>query len=236
MKSTERPDLQQGSKKVPLKNYESGVKPKRSARIIRSLGPRHREQIAKHLLALDKNDRYLRFGHIATDEQIQLYVESLNFKRDNIFGIYNSRLDLIAMAHLAYSLDRTLDYCAEFGVSVLVHARGKGYGKLLFERSITHAKNEGVKMIFIQALTENIAMLNIAKHAGARVENDGSESNAYLLLPDATFDSQISEVIDEQMAQINYRLKVQARKFWDMLASIQEVRQGVRAGRHQSSE
>lgn len=236
MKSTVRQDLQQSQTEAPSKILESGLKPTRSARIIRSLGVGHRERITVHLFALDKKDRYLRFGYVATDEQIQFYVESLDFKRDNIFGIYNSRLELIAMAHLAYSLDRTLNSCAEFGVSVLVHARGKGYGKLLFERAIIHAKNEGVKMIFIHALTENIAMLNIARNAGAKVENDGSESNAYLLLPDATFDSQITEVINEQMAQLNYRLKVQARKFWDLLASIQDVRQGVRAGRHQSSE
>ena len=34
---------------------------------IRSLGPSHRERIARHLLALDERDRFLRFGYAAND-------------------------------------------------------------------------------------------------------------------------------------------------------------------------
>ena len=66
---------------------------------IRSLGPGHRERIATHLLALDEQDRYLRFGYAATDEQIRRYAEHLDFDRDDIFGIYNRKLELIAVAH-----------------------------------------------------------------------------------------------------------------------------------------
>ncbi len=68
---------------------------------IRSLGTRHRGRIVKHLLELDEHDRYLRFGYFATDEQISRYVEELNFERDDIYGIFNRKLDLIAMAHVA---------------------------------------------------------------------------------------------------------------------------------------
>jgi hypothetical protein len=70
---------------------------------IRSLAPRHRPRIATHLLQLDEHDRYLRFGYPASDEQIVKYVDALDFERDELFGIFNRRLDLIAMAHLAYA-------------------------------------------------------------------------------------------------------------------------------------
>ena len=66
---------------------------------IRSLAPRHRQRILTHLLALDRSDRYLRFGHPATDVQIEKYVASLDFERDEVFGIFNRRLQLIAVAH-----------------------------------------------------------------------------------------------------------------------------------------
>src|SRR4051812_19984908 len=102
---------------------------------IRSLGPRHRDRIAEHLKALDPPDRYLRFGYSATDEQIERYVDGLNFERDDIFGIYNRKLELIAMAHLAFSDDPLHMSCAEFGVSVLKKARGRGWGTRLFERA-----------------------------------------------------------------------------------------------------
>ncbi|WP_411882601.1 N-acetyltransferase family protein [Polaromonas sp. YR568] len=198
---------------------------------IRSIGPSHGERIAAHLLALEPNDRYLRFGYSANDEQIRRYVDGLNFDRDEIFGIYNRKLQLIAMAHLAHSTDPNLKSCAEFGVSVLAQARGRGYGSRLFDRAVMHARNDGVDMMFIHALSENTAMLNIARKAGATIVRDGSESEAYLKLPPADLDSRMTEMVEEQIAQTDYRLKVQAKQFWDLLGVIQEVRQGVRAGR-----
>jgi GNAT superfamily N-acetyltransferase len=198
---------------------------------IRSIGPSHGERIAAHLLALDAQDRYLRFGYAANDEQIQRYVNGLNYERDDIFGIYNRKLELIAMAHLAFSTNPELKSCAEFGVSVLKQARGRGYGSRLFDRAVIHARNEGVDMMFIHALSENTAMLNIARKAGATIEREGSESEAYLLLPAADLDSRVTEMVDEQIAQTDYRLKVQAKQFWDLLAMLQDVRRGVRESR-----
>jgi GNAT superfamily N-acetyltransferase len=199
---------------------------------IRSIGPRHGERISAHLLALGPQDRYLRFGYAANDEQIRRYVDGLDFERDEIFGIFNRKLQLIAMAHLALSTDPELKSCAEFGVSVLAHARGRGYGARLFERAEVHARNEGVDMMFIHALSENTAMLNIARKAGAKIERDGSESEAYLKLPPADLDSRMTELLEEQLSQNDYRLKVQAKQFWDWLALVQEVRRGVRDSRH----
>jgi GNAT superfamily N-acetyltransferase len=198
---------------------------------IRSIGPRHGERIAAHLLALGSHDRYLRFGYAASDEQIQRYVDGLNFERDEIFGIHNRKLELIAMAHLAFSTDAEHQSCAEFGVSVLAQARGRGFGGRLFERAEMHARNQGVDMMFIHALSENTAMLNIARKAGARIQRDGSESEAHLKLLPANLDSRMTEMVDEQIAQTDYRLKVQAKKFWDFLAMLQEIRSGVRDGR-----
>ncbi|HEX9718651.1 MAG TPA: GNAT family N-acetyltransferase [Ramlibacter sp.] len=201
---------------------------------IRSIGPSHRDRITAHLMALDEHDRYLRFGYAATDEQVQRYVASLDFERDEIFGVYNRRLELIAMAHLAFSVDPALRACAEFGVSVVKKARGRGLGARLFDRAVMHARNEGVEMLFIHALSENTAMLKIARNSGATLERAGSETDAYLRLPPATLDSRMSEILAEQLAQTDYRLKAQAKSFWDFISGVQEVRQGVRDARHKS--
>ncbi len=201
---------------------------------IRSLGPSYRERITAHLLQLEPADRYLRFGYPATDEQIRRYAEGLNFERDEIFGIYNRRLELIAMAHLAFADDPEHQSCAEFGVSVLKKARGQGLGARLFERAVMHARNAGVNMVFIHALTENTAMLKIARNAGAEVHRDGSESEAFLQIPPADFDSRVGELVEQQFAEVDYQLKKQAKQFWDFLAGVQEVRHGVQKARHQS--
>lgn len=179
---------------------------------IRSLGTEHRARIATHLLALSEQDRYLRFGYPATDEHIRRYVEGLNFERDQVFGIFNRRLDLLAVAHLARYDAAEYQGCAEFGVSVAAHARGRGYGSLLFERSAMHARNDGVHMLFVHALSQNATMLHIAQKAGATLKRDGAESEAYLTLRDATLDSRLAEIVQEQFAQVDYRLKVQQQQ------------------------
>ena len=202
---------------------------------IRELSERHRPRIRAHLLKLEPGDRYLRFGYAANDEQVVRYADNLNFQRDDIFGIFNRRLDLIAMSHLAYVDLAEHSNCVEFGVSVLKPARGLGLGTRLFARAVLHARNQGVEMMFIHALSENTPMLKIARNAGACVKRDGSESEAYLQLPAAGLDSKVSELWDNQVAEVDYQYKKQAKQFWSILADVQEIRQDMREGRHKSS-
>ncbi|HEX6362640.1 MAG TPA: GNAT family N-acetyltransferase [Albitalea sp.] len=194
---------------------------------IRSLAPRHRPRILAHLLALDVHDRYLRFGYPATDEQIVRYVDSLDFTRDELFGIFNRRLQLIAMAHVAYAVDADeAAECAraEFGVSVLARARGRGYGGRLFEHAVLHARNRGVDTLFIHALTENTPMLKIARRAGATVERSGCETEAWLRLPPETLLTRFGEIMETQAAEFDYQLKQQAHRVNALLESLAEVR------------
>ena len=182
---------------------------------IRSLGPRHRERILAHLLALDERARYLRFGHHATDAQIARYVDTLDFDHDEVFGIFNRRLALIAMAHLAYrhaDASRGRAASAEFGVSVLPHARRRGFGRRLFEHATLHARNRGVVSIFIHALSENTAMLKIVRDAGATVQRDGPEAEAWLTLPPDSLASHLDEFLGDRAAELDYRLKQHAHQ------------------------
>jgi ribosomal protein S18 acetylase RimI-like enzyme len=187
---------------------------------IRSLGPRHRDRILSHLLALDERSRYLRFGYPANDAQISRYVDTIDFSQDEVFGIFNRRLELIAMAHLAHrtaTAAQSHGAMSEFGVSVLPKARRRGFGARLFEHAMLHARNRGVETIFIHALSENTAMLKIARNAGATVERDGAESEAWLKLPPDSFASHLDEILGDQAAEIDYRLKLRARRFDKLL-------------------
>lgn len=232
-----RPASPQAVGDVTIPSSSLPARPRKNVIVpIRSLGPRNRERIATHLLALDGPDRYLRFGYAANDEQVLRYVAQLDFERDDIFGIYNRRLELIAMAHLAVAEHPDHAHCAEFGVSVLKSARGRGYGARLFERAVMHARNEGASMVFIHALSENTAMLKIARNAGAIVHRDGSESEAFLYLPPANLDSRMKALVEHQWAELDYRLKKQARQFCAFLSGVQEVRAGLRAVGHSPSE
>lgn len=195
---------------------------------VRALRPRHRAAVLAHLLELAPADRYLRFGYAAQDAQIQRYVQGLDFKRDQIFGIFNRRLRLIAVAHLAYARDSQFGRCAEFGVSVSPSYRGRGLGAKLFARAQLHAQNDRISQLYIHALSENSAMLKIARNAGATVQRLGSESDAYLELPLPTLQSHMSEAVDVQIADTDYRFKVQAQQFWGVLAGVRALRQRLR--------
>ena len=194
---------------------------------IRSLGPRHRERIAAHLLSLEVSDRYLRFGYAANDAQISKYVDMLDFEQDEVFGIFSRRLELIAMAHLAHSVvasEKKVPVVSEFGVSVLPSVRSRGFGRRLFEHAMLHARNRGVETLLIHALSENTAMLKIARRAGATVVREGSESDAWLKLPPDSFASHIDELVEQRAAEIDYRLKVRARQVGGLLNAIGEVK------------
>lgn len=179
---------------------------------VRSLSPRHRPRILSHLLELSDGDRYLRFGHVATDGQIAQYVERLDFERDEIFGVFNRRLTLVAMAHLAYEAAAAPGpRAAEFGVSVLSRLRGRGLGARLFGRAMLHARNRGVDTLVVHALSENTAMLRLAQQAGARIQRDGADSTAVLKLPPEDLSSQFEALMGERAAALDYGFKVQAQ-------------------------
>jgi GNAT superfamily N-acetyltransferase len=196
---------------------------------VRSLAPRHRPRILEHLLELDVHDRHLRFGHTATDEMIAAYVEALDFRRDEVFGIFNRRLQLVAMAHLAYaradSANERERSTTEFAVSVHRRARGRGYGSRLFEHAVMHARNRGIQTMYVHALTENTPMLRIARSHGSTVERDGSESDAYLKLPPEDLGSHLEEALEAGAAEVNYRLKSNALRFGQLLEIVDSVRQ-----------
>jgi len=188
-----------------------------SGRFVRISSLRHQDkaEIAKHLLALSERDRYFRFGFAATDSQIQSYVDGLNFERDHVYGIYNHQALLVAVAHVAHisephhaplSFGLGFSEKAEFGVSVLAAYRSKGYGGRLFNRAVTHARNQGIRQFHIQALTENSRMLHIAKKRGATLVNYGSETEAHLLLPKADLDSRMSELVAEHFGNVDYNI------------------------------
>jgi len=175
---------------------------------IRKLAAEHRPDVLSHLMTLAERDRYLRFGYAASDAQITRYVEQLDFERDEVFGIFNRRLKLVAMAHLAYmTSDSAGRPAAEFGVSVIKRSRGRGYGDRLFDHAALHARNRGIDCLLVHALSENTAMLHICRNAGAHIERDGPESQAWVKLAPENFASHVEALVEDTAADLDYQLK-----------------------------
>ncbi len=187
---------------------------------VRSLARRHRHRVIAHLLALPREDRYLRFGFLASDEQIRRYALGIDFECDEVLGVFNRRLHLIALAHLAYDCHASAagrKNMAEFGVSVLPQARGRGLGRRLFDAAALHARNRGIDTLLIHALSENAPMLRLVASAGATVERSGSESEAWLRLPPDTVSSQLEQLFERGLAEWDFSLKFQAQALSDLL-------------------
>ena len=57
------------------------------------------------------------------------------------------------------------------------------------------------------------------------VQRDGTESEAFLQLPPANLDTRMTEMVEQQYAEVDYQLKRQAKQFWDFLGGVQRVRE-----------
>lgn len=198
---------------------------------IRDLHARHRDRILDHLLKLSERDRYLRFGRSVNATQLSQYVASIDFKRDEVFGIFNRKLLLVAMAHLAalpgkgphegpHGDGSSRGRAMEFGVSVLTEGRGKGLGLRLFLHAITHARNLHASYLMIHALTENAPMLRIASKAGAAIEHHGPDAEAWLKLPPDTVGSHLDSSLQSLAAEVIYRVKYQVMHISDWVRTL----------------
>jgi RimJ/RimL family protein N-acetyltransferase len=188
------------------------------ATLVRELDDTHRTAALSHFLALEAEDRHLRFGSPTSDAIIERYVANLNFNRDALFGVFNDALDLVGIAHLAYvpsANDGTSS--AEFGVSVLHDDRHRGLGAALLARAAVHARNTHIDTLFVHCLAKNKAMMHLAHKLGMRVEFAYGDADAYLILPPANAQSILHEASQEHMADLDYALKAnlkQSKQIW----------------------
>jgi RimJ/RimL family protein N-acetyltransferase len=183
----------------------------RASALVRELTSVDRERLLTHFLALDADDRLLRFGQIVPDHVIENYVRAIDFSRDTVFGVFDNQLQLVGVGHLAYLPAEGDKRTAEFGVSVLESARGQGIGTRLFERAAIRSRNTHVTMLYMHCLSRNSTMMHIAKKSGMKIEYAYGEADAYLTLKPADQSSIIAEMLQEQAAVFDYALKRQAR-------------------------
>ncbi|MEC5409986.1 GNAT family protein [Paraburkholderia sp. MPAMCS5] len=192
----------------------------RAPALVRELTAVDRERLLAHFLALDEDDRLLRFGQIVPDHVIENYVRAIDFKRDTVFGVFNDQLQLAGVGHLAYLTAEGDKRTAEFGVSVLESVRGQGIGSKLFERAAIRSRNTHVTSLYMHCLSRNSTMMHIAKKAGMKIEYAYGEADAYLTLAPADQTSIITEMLQEQAAVFDYALKRQARRTSKLLETF----------------
>ncbi|EJL88583.1 acetyltransferase (GNAT) family protein [Herbaspirillum sp. CF444] len=196
--------------------------------LVKELSPRSRRHLLRHFLALEEKDRLLRFGTKLSDELVTSYVEKIDFARDTIFGVYDRKLRLLGVGHLAFAPRETSRVSgatikakvAEFGVSVSAAARGMGVGTKLFERGAMRCRNADVDTLYMHCLSSNKVMMHIARKAGMEIHRDYGEADAYLKLQPANSVTVFQEAMEEQVAMIDYIVKANMRALFKWVGKV----------------
>lgn len=183
----------------------------RTSVLIRELTSGDFNRLERHFLALGEEDRLLRFGQAVSDDVILRYVKSIDFSRDAVFGVFDDNLALVGVAHVAHLPVSENGRVAEFGVSVLESARGKGIGSRMFERAVINCRNKHLDTLYMHCLSRNARMMRIAKKAGMKINYAYGEADGYLSLPPADSQSVLAEMMQEQVASFDYALRRQLR-------------------------
>ena len=172
--------------------------------LVKQLSRAEQPALIEHFLSLPPEDIYLRFGYAMNAAGQIDYVEKMDLEHDAVFGVYGDALQLVGVAHLARS-----DNSAEFGISVLRGSRGLGVGTALLARAITHARNFGLKTLFVHFLAEYAMVRHLAQKQGLVCVTSGSDSKATVQLPAPYASTVWSEWLDDCVALYDYNLKAQ---------------------------
>ena len=172
--------------------------------LIRELTRAERPSLLAHFLALDASDRRLRFGAPQSERALRRYVERIDFDHDAVFAVADEELKLLGVAHVARGGAH-----AELGISVLDGERGRGIGGALLARAHLRARNWGVRALFMHCLTENAAMMRLARRQGMEIGAHAGEADAWLELPPGDAASHFGEVFAQRVALFDYALKAQ---------------------------
>lgn len=161
---------------------------------------------AQHLRSLDSQDRYTRFGHAASDYNIdQLILNMLYHADDHHLFVARDQDQPIGFTHLAS--------CAtgwELAVSVDKLHQGRGVGNNLMAATIDWARTHGVNSVFMHCIRNNQLIQHLAaKHGLEVIERSGADVTAQVTLPPATTTDYTMDFVQEQQHLVDQMLQLQ---------------------------
>lgn len=162
-----------------------------------------------HLLCLDEESRYMRFGYPVRSDQIKELAKRWqdNADKNIIFVIENNDLEVVAVGHI--SLEETP---AELAFSVFKEYQRQGMGDALMTRCIEYCQNHNIKNGQMVCLSSNEAIKKLARRHKILVKSEHGDSSAEIQIPDPSPISILGEVVKDQLGNIDHLTKAQ-RKF-----------------------
>lgn len=162
-----------------------------------------------HLLMLDEESRYMRFGFHIKNEIINQLCEKWKLNTDNhkIFAIEDDNLDIVGVAHVSLE-----DPVPELAFSVFKEHQGKGMGDALMKRAIEYCQNKGIKAGCMVCLASNSKIKSLARKNDVLVTSEEGDSVGEITIPKATPVSYWKEYVEDSMGKLDHLGKAQ-RKF-----------------------
>ncbi|WP_372397149.1 GNAT family N-acetyltransferase [Azospirillum sp. HJ39] len=149
--------------------------------VIRKIMPTELSQYRAHLLRLDRTDRYSRFMGTLSDEAVERHCAAIDWGRTILLGAFEGG---VLRGAVELCGDRILwPNQAEFGIGIEKALQGKGIGSTLVRRTLTAARNRGIRHVHMMCLPENARMRALARRFGGRIALDGGEVAAMFELP-----------------------------------------------------
>lgn len=161
-----------------------------------------------HLLSLDEESRYFRFGFHIKNETINEL--STNWESDpynhTIFVIENENLEVVAVAHVS-----TQDNVPELAFSVLKEYQGQGMGDALMARAIEYCQNRNIKLGYMVCLPHNDKIKKLARKHGVLIHTEDGESEGDITIPSPTPISYWKEYVEDSMGKLDHLGKAQRK-------------------------
>ena len=165
-----------------------------------------------HLLILDEESRYMRFGFHIKNEIINELCSKWELSPDKhkVFVIENDNMEVVGVAHVSLE-----DEIPELAFSVFKEYQGQGMGDALMARAIEYCQNKGIKQGCMVCLGINDKIKRLARKHGVLVKTEHGDSQGEITIPEPTPVSIWHEYVSDSVAKIDHLGKAQ-RKFAQM--------------------
>lgn len=176
------------------------------------LEPAEFHRYKTHLLSLDEESRYMRFGYHVRSDQIRDLCKrwEANADKNIVFAIENNDLEVVGIAHISLE-----DNPAELAFSVFKECQRQGMGDALMARAIEYCQNHNIRTGCMVCLGSNEAIKKLARKHNVLVRTELGDASAEISIPAPSPISIWNEVVHDQIAKIDHLGKAQ-RKFAQM--------------------
>ena len=162
-----------------------------------------------HLLMLDKESKYMRFGFHISNEIINQLCDKwkLNPDKHKVFVIEDDNLEVVAVAHISLE-----DEVPELAFSVFKEHQGMGMGDALMKRAVEYCQNKGIKNGCMVCLGINDKIKRLARKNNVLVKTEDGDSVGEISIPSPTPVSFWHEYAEDNIGKLDHLGKTQ-RKF-----------------------